>query len=228
MPAAPADVLDAACGPGLYAVRLARLGYDVTGIDVGDAVLRHARTLARDARVPVTLRRADLRTLDMREQFDCVLLVYFILEGFRRAQQVIVLRRLAAALRPGGRLIAELRVRPDQPAGRLSAWEHVPFSILGDRRHLLLTDATYDDSTHTYVLREIAVFDDRVAVQQTTGAFTPLSDVAPLFARAGLEVTAIYDGWSRFRATGLSHSLLVVADKPTTKPRVRQRRRSTA
>src|SRR5258708_7764858 len=39
LPEAPAEVLDAACGPGLYAVRLARLGHHVTGVDVGPAVL---------------------------------------------------------------------------------------------------------------------------------------------------------------------------------------------
>jgi SAM-dependent methyltransferase len=216
LPAAPADILDAACGPGLYAVRLARRGYTVSGIDVGDAVLRHARTLAREARVTTTtaFRRQDLRTLTDRERYDAILLIYFILEGFRRSQQPAVLRRLAAALRPGGRLIAELRVRPDQPPGRLSAWEHVPFSILADRRHLLLTDATYDDEAHTYVLREIAVLGEGVRVQQTTGAFTPLADVPELFGRAGLDVVAVYDGWTRYRATGLSQSLLVVAEKP--------------
>src|SRR5581483_3363530 len=121
LPAAPADVLDAACGPGLYAVRLARLGYTVSGIDVGDAALRHARTL------------------DHHERHDAVLLIYYVLEAFRRSQQSQVLRRLAAALRPGGVLIAELRVRPDQPPRRLSSWDFVPFSILADRRHLLLT-----------------------------------------------------------------------------------------
>ncbi|HZS12955.1 MAG TPA: class I SAM-dependent methyltransferase [Candidatus Dormibacteraeota bacterium] len=216
LPAAPADVLDAACGPGLYAVRLARLGYTVSGIDVGDAALRHARSLVRDAHLQhrATFRRADLRTLDDHERHDAVLLIYYVLEAFRRSQQSQVLRRLAAALRPGGVLIAELRVRPDQPPGRLSAWDFVPFSILADRRHLLLTDAAYDDEAHTYVLREIAVLDDGVAVQQTTGAFTPLDGVEQLLARAGLQLRAAYDGWTRYRATGLSHSLLVVADKP--------------
>src|SRR5581483_9987311 len=104
LPAAPADVLDAACGPGLYAVRLARLGYTVTGIDVGDPVLRHARSLARDARLQgrATFRKHDLRSLDETESYDAVLLIYYVLEAFRRSQQPQVLRRLAAALRPGG------------------------------------------------------------------------------------------------------------------------------
>jgi SAM-dependent methyltransferase len=219
LPAAPADVLDAACGPGLYAVRLARLGYTVSGIDVGDAVLRHARSLARDARLQrrATFRNQDLRSLDERERYDAVLLIYYVLEAFRRSQQPQVLRRLATALRPGGVLVAELRVRPDQPPGRLSAWDFVPFSILADRRHLLLTDAAYDDEAHTYVLREIAVLDDGVAVQQTTGAFTPLAEVDALFGRAGLQVRAVYDGWTRYRATGLSQSLLVVAEKLSTR-----------
>lgn len=215
LPATPADILDAACGPGLYAVRLARLGYTVTGIDVGDAVLRHARTLARDVRLQksATFHRRDLRTLDERERYDAALLIYYVLEAFRRSQQPQVLKRLAAALRPRGTLVTELRVRPDQPPGRLSAWDYVPFSILADRRHLLLTDAAYDDEARTYVLREIAVLDDGIAVQQTTGAFTPLGDVEELFGRAGLEVRAVYDGWTRYRATGLSQSLLVVAEK---------------
>jgi len=60
LPAPPGRLLDAACGPGLYAIRLARLGWDVVGVDTGAAVLRHARILARDAGLALDLRRADL------------------------------------------------------------------------------------------------------------------------------------------------------------------------
>ncbi|MDQ6846332.1 MAG: SAM-dependent methyltransferase, partial [Candidatus Dormibacteraeota bacterium] len=34
LPEPPAEVLDAACGPGLYAARLARAGHRVTALDV--------------------------------------------------------------------------------------------------------------------------------------------------------------------------------------------------
>src|SRR5579864_4035014 len=49
LPPPPGRILDAGCGPGLYAVPLAAAGHDVTGIDVSAAALRHARGLARDA-----------------------------------------------------------------------------------------------------------------------------------------------------------------------------------
>jgi SAM-dependent methyltransferase len=214
LPAPPGRLLDAGCGPGLYAVRLARRGWDVVGVDTGTAVLRHARTLARDAEVAVELRRADLRELELDAEFDAVILVYFILEAFPRRRQVDVLRRLAGGLRPGGRLVAELRVRPEQPPGRITAWDVVPRSLLSDRPHLLLTDTVYDERRHTFVLREIAVLDDGgVAIQQTTGRLVTLAEVPALFGRAGLRVRAVYDGWTRYRATGLSESLLVVAER---------------
>ncbi|HEX6491971.1 MAG TPA: class I SAM-dependent methyltransferase [Candidatus Dormibacteraeota bacterium] len=214
LPDPPGRLLDAACGPGLYAVRLARRGWHVVGVDTGAAVLRHARRLARDSGVVVGFRHVDLRRLELPPEFDAVILVYFILEAFPRRQQVDVLRRLAAALRPGGRLVAELRVRPEQPPGRITGWDVVPHSLLSDEPHLLLSDTVYDERRHTYVLREIAVLDDGgVAIQQTTGRLVTLAEVPELFARAGLRVRAVYDGWTRYRATGLSESLLVVADR---------------
>jgi SAM-dependent methyltransferase len=186
----------------------------VAGVDTGEAVLRHARGLAREAGVDLDLRRADLRELELDAEFDAVILVYFILESFPRREQVSVLRRLAAGLRPGGRLVAELRVRPDQPPGRITAWDVVPRSLLSDRPHLLLTDTVYDERRRTFMLREIAVLDDGgVAIQQTTGRLVTLAEVPVLFARAGLRVRAVYDGWTRYRATGLSETLLVVAGR---------------
>ena len=211
-----ARVLDAGCGPGLYSLRLAQLGFDVTGVDVGEAVLEHGRREARRAGVAVRYRRENLRTLppvDAGVRFDAVLLIYFVLDGFTRRDQLRVLRRMAAQLRPGGRIIAELRVRPEQPPGRVTTWDVVPRSLLADTRHLLLVDTTYDDRNNTYVLRETAVFDDgTVTAQQTTNRFFALDEVPELFARCGFRVLAIYDEWSRFRANALSDSLLVVAE----------------
>jgi SAM-dependent methyltransferase len=214
LPRPPAHVLDAACGPGLYSVRLAGAGHRVTALDIGPAVVGHARRLARQQGVAdlVTARVADLRRFEERAEYDAALLIYHVLEGFPRREQPGVLRRLAASLRRGAPLIVEMRLRPDQPDGRISSFDVVPASLLSDRRHLLLVETVHERSRNTFVLRETAVFDDgSTAVQQTSSALTRLDAIPSLLARGGLAVDAIYDGWTRLRATKLSDSVLVVA-----------------
>ncbi|MGD0194160.1 MAG: class I SAM-dependent methyltransferase [Candidatus Dormibacteria bacterium] len=215
VPPAPARILDAGCGPGLYAVPLARLGHDVTGIDVSAAALRHARGLARATPLLGTARfvKGDLRDVPLPEAgYDAAFLVYFILEAFSRTEQPKVLARLAASLAPAGTLIVEMRLHPDQPPGRIDWWDVVPNSLLSDKRHLLLGDAVYDERRHTYVLREVAVFDDgSVAARQTSGWLCPFASIPRLFARAGLDDVSMFDGWTSAPAHALSESILVVA-----------------
>ena len=75
--------------------RLARCGYDVTGIDNDPAV-----------RPDVV---ADLRELDaLRDDFDAVINMWASFGYFSPAENERVLAGLAARLRPGGRLILDL------------------------------------------------------------------------------------------------------------------------
>ena len=194
---------------------LAALGHDVTGVDVSTPAIRHARGLARDAHL---LGRARFVAGDLRDvplpagRFDAALLVYFVLEAFARLEQPKVLARIAASLAPDGTLIAELRLRPDQPPGRIDWWDVVPNSLLSDRRHLLVGDSVYDHVRHTYVLRDVAVHDDgTVSVQQTSGWLCPFGSIPRLFARAGLPEVTMFDGWTGSAAHTLSDTVLVVA-----------------
>ncbi len=218
LPPPPGRILDAGCGPGLYAVPLAAAGHDVTGIDVSAAALRHARGLARDAHPQGRARfvRGDVRDAPLPAgRFDAALLVYFVLESFSRSEQPLVLARIAASLAPHGTLIAELRLRPEQPPGRIDWWDVVPNSLLSDRRHLLLGDAVYDRRRHTYVLREVAIFDDGSATaRQTSGWLCPFGTIPRLFARAGLSDVTMFDGWGGEAAHPLSETVLVVARRP--------------
>ena len=215
LPDPPADVLDAGCGPGLYAVPLARLGYRLHGVDIGPAVIRHARREARAAGVQGMARFevGDVRSLPATPRYDAVVLIYFVLENLPAGQQAAALRRLGATLRPGGRLIAEFRLRPDQLPGRLSAWEVVDDSLLGRRRQLLLSDSVYDRARNLFILREVAVFSDgEVAVQQTTSRLFGFEQIPGLLARAGMRVVASFDGWTRHAGSPLCDSVVVIAE----------------
>ncbi len=101
-----ARVLDLACGRGRHSVDLRRRGFDVTGVDLAAASIAHARQF-EDAHL--RFRVHDMRT-SMGEpgQYDCVLNLFTSFGYFNsEAENVLVLRAIAEALRPGGELVLD-------------------------------------------------------------------------------------------------------------------------
>lgn len=94
-------VLDLGCGIGLASRRLVALGARVTGLDSDRAALEQARILVPQARFVC----ADLFAWMPEEPFDAVL-ARAVLDWLRPPDAAA--RRIAAWLRSGGRLAADL------------------------------------------------------------------------------------------------------------------------
>ncbi|MEV0122116.1 class I SAM-dependent methyltransferase [Streptomyces sp. NPDC050703] len=104
---AGARVLDAGCGTGRVMIRLAELGYECVGVDRDASMLAVARRQA--PRLPWA--QADLATLDLAElriaaDFDLVVAAGNIFPLLAPGTEAMVVKRLTAALRPGGLLVA--------------------------------------------------------------------------------------------------------------------------
>lgn len=111
----PARVLDAGCGTGRVAARLARDGFRTVGVDVDDSMLAQARRAAPQ----LCWVHADLATLDLPERFDLVIAAGNVLPLLTPGTEPAVLRRLAAHLRPGGLLVAGFALQRDRLPVRL-------------------------------------------------------------------------------------------------------------
>ncbi len=104
---AGARVLDAGCGTGRVAIRIAELGYDCVGVDLDPSMLAEARRIAPT--IPWVL--ADLATLDLPAAgiaagFDLVVVAGNVVPLVAPGTEGQVLARLAAQLRPDGTLVA--------------------------------------------------------------------------------------------------------------------------
>jgi 2-polyprenyl-3-methyl-5-hydroxy-6-metoxy-1,4-benzoquinol methylase len=102
----PARVLDAGCGTGRVAIRLAELGYDCAGVDLDEAMLAVAR--ARAPQLPWVA--ADLGEVDLlaarHEPFDLVVAAGNVVPLVAPGAEPQVVARLAAHLATGGLLVA--------------------------------------------------------------------------------------------------------------------------
>jgi len=168
-------VLDVGCGPGRHAHALARNGIAVVGIDVSERFVELARAGAPEGAVFV---HGDARTMAYDGEFDAVISLCQGAFGLVPGEDDEVLRRMVAALRPGGRgamtaFSAYFQVRwlGDGDEFDASAGVNHELALVLDEDG---RDETFDLWTSVWTPREL-----RYAVAEAGGAVESLWSVAP-------------------------------------------------
>ena len=105
------EVLDVACGTGRHAIELAGRGMAVTGIDFNAATLAVAEAGAIARGVRPTFIKSDMRCLRYRDRFDAAYCFWTSFGYFEdESHDLVVAKRVAEALRPGGRFLIDITV----------------------------------------------------------------------------------------------------------------------
>ncbi|MGI6037189.1 MAG: class I SAM-dependent DNA methyltransferase [Limnochordia bacterium] len=105
----PGQVLDLACGTGEMTLRLARLGWDVTGVDVSIDMLAMAENKLRAQGLSAAFLHQDMRFLATPGSFDLVLCCCDALNYLLSPWQLQrTFQRVRSCLRPGGLFIFDL------------------------------------------------------------------------------------------------------------------------
>ncbi len=106
----PARILDVPCGGGRHALALAEAGFTVTGIDLSEAALSRAQKSADSCGLATRFVRANMLTLHEEEPHDGLICMGNSIGYFEPALTAQLLRKLAAAVRVGGRLIIDTAI----------------------------------------------------------------------------------------------------------------------
>jgi len=95
-------ILDAACGAGVFALRAARAGADVTGIDIASNLIEQARSRASSQGLEIQFDEGDVEALPYQDgSFDTVVSQFGVMFAPRPA---VVTAEIARVLKPGGRV----------------------------------------------------------------------------------------------------------------------------
>lgn len=118
------SLLDLGCGPGLYAERLARKGYRVTGLDFSQRSIAYARQSAEAQGLSITYLLDDYLGLFADASYDLITLINYDFGVLSTENRQCLLGRIYRALRPGGLLMLDV-FTPEHYAGQQErrAWE---------------------------------------------------------------------------------------------------------
>lgn len=156
-------LLDIGCGPGIYAERFAKAGYEVTGIDFSTRSIAYAVASAREKQAPIRYFCQDYLNLDLRETFDLAVMIYCDYGALCTSDRNKLMRTVYERLRPGGKFLLDVfsAVAYDR-FEEAQTWEHCenggfwsqePYIAIHGR-YKYLESATLE---HTIILADKAV-----------------------------------------------------------------------
>jgi ubiquinone/menaquinone biosynthesis C-methylase UbiE len=183
-----AKVLDLCCGMGRHSLALSEAGYEVTGVDLSEALLREAR--AQTGSGQVTWIRSDMRELPLEGGFDAVVNLFTSFGYFEEdEEQIRVLREIGRMLKPGGKFIIDF-LNPAHVIRNL-----VPHSTREDKDNLIDEQRRIEDG---YVKKDIVLtsksdgtprqYHERVKLYS-------LEQFQSMITRAGLLVEAVHGSY---------------------------------
>lgn len=150
-------VADLGCGPGLYSLELARLGYEVEGIDLSRRSIAHARDEAAREGLSVVYRNENYLDLVDQERFDAALMIWCDMGALTGSERRHLLGRILQALKPGGVLVFDVWGREGVDAVTSArTWSRVEKGFWSARPHLLLEESVVHPNV---VARRIAVWE---------------------------------------------------------------------
>lgn len=134
-------ILVLACGGGREAIALAKLGFDVVGIDFVDELLEIARLNAADEKVIVYFEKQDITNLSLDERsFDHAILSSFMYSFIPvDKKRIEMLKSIRSLLRPSGKFLLTLNLNLRKEYSKRMMKDRIKkviaFLLLGNRHY---------------------------------------------------------------------------------------------
>lgn len=140
----PSRILDLGCGPGLYALSLARRGHRVRGMDFSALSLDYARASAREAGLDLEYVHGNYVTDDLGSGYDLAMIIYCDLGALSPHDRAVVLRKARECLAPGGAFVFDFVDESVLGSARLGKdWSMADSGFWSPRPHLTLEETRH-------------------------------------------------------------------------------------
>lgn len=206
------NILDLACGFGRHCNYLASKGYSLTGIDIIPEFISRAMRDATADNLQINYLCSDMRQLSFFEEFDHAYLLFNSFGYFDSETNQLILKKLANALKPGGKLCIDVL--------NASCPSIVPQPVtITEREQDVMIDRWYVDQEVGRLSNQRIIYRDgrRKDIPYSVKLYA-LSEITSLLAEAGFELLNVYGSYKfgEFNASVSRRIICVVKKLPVT------------
>ena len=212
-------LLDLACGTGRMALRMAALGYQVTGVDITPEMIARARQKASQQAVSIDWVVADARTFHLQKQFSFMYMLENAWQFFlTRADQEALLARVGEHLLPEGYFLFETRnpsprnlLEVRHPGGDTYATPDGGQLVVIEQQH-------YDPMTQIqHYTRHLTLHhpgsEPREKTLRVALRYVFPQEMEALLYYNGFQIRACYGSWQQDPLTATSRSMIYVCQR---------------
>ena len=212
-------LLDLACGTGRMSLRMAELGYQVTGVDITPEMIAWARQKAAKQDLSIDWVVADARTFHLGKQFPFIYMLENVFQFFlTREDQEAMLARVREHLLPDGCFLFETRNPTPRHllVGRRPEGEKF---TLPDGGQLVITEEQhYDPMTQIQHYTRHFMFLHPGGQQEEKTVRVALRYVYPQEMEAllhynGFQIRSYYGDWQQSPLTATSPAMIYVCQR---------------
>lgn len=207
-------LLDLGCGPGIYAERLTKVGFSVTGIDFSRRSIEYAQNSAKEQKLDITYRYMNYLTLDDASEFDVAIMIYCDFGVLSREDRATLLKRVFRALKPGGLFIFDANTKEylvDYREGRTT--EFFESGFWSAEPHICIESNYLYPETNNYLDQYVVITDTKCECYNTWNQIHDESTIKTELVNAGFTAKAYYDDVAGNPLSNQSKTLCAIAAK---------------
>lgn len=182
------NILDLCCGTGRHSIQLAKLGYQVTGLDISSNFLKTAKEKSIKSGVQIAWINKDMRDIPFKNTFDLIFIMFGAWGFFEEDDEnFVVFQAINHALKMNGHFILDFFNRDwilhhFQP----THWAERETGFYLEKRH-------FDDNLGRLNTESIFIKQDGSIKKWETSirAFT-LQEIKAMLKQAGFNVHSVY------------------------------------
>jgi SAM-dependent methyltransferase len=201
-------VVDLGCGHGRHTNEFARRGYSAIGIDLTAGFVDVARAEAAKEGLESQFVHADLRLFVAENTFDRAVCLFDVIGFFEDSDHEQILRNTWASLKPGGKLLLDIRTREFMV--RLP-----PVSVTDKGNGDMMIDRVlFDIHSGRLIDKRSYVRGGKVREVRFSVRLYAFTEMKSMLERAGFEIEATFGGFDGSSLSIAKSRTLIIARRP--------------